>query len=121
VCLHRRLDENPSFYQEMIGLFESDFPAKLAHMKQALGSDDLPNLTQVAHALKGAAVNLEARRIGRTAQYIEQAAADRDYEKINNLLDELSLEFERFTTEAGRNLAEAATLDSRSHNMMLNR
>ncbi|HDR46616.1 MAG TPA: response regulator, partial [Geoalkalibacter subterraneus] len=120
-CLHSRLDEDSSFYQEMITLFESDFPAKLAHMKQALGSDNLRNLIQIAHALKGAAANLEARRIGRIARYIEQSAADRDHGKIKNLLNELSLEFERFTTEAGRSLAEAATLDSSPYNMIPNR
>ncbi len=110
--LHSRLDEDLSFYREMIALFERDFVAKFAAMQEALSGKDLSSLGQIAHALKGASANLEAGRIRRTAHRIEQAVAIRDDKRIKNLLNELSLEFERFIAAARRSLAESALLDA---------
>ncbi len=112
--LHNRLNEDLSFYQEMITLFERDFPAKFAGIQEALSGEDLSNVGHIAHALKGAAANLEAGRIQLTTQRIERAVAERDDKRIKNLLGELSLEFERFIAEARRSMEESAPLDTPS-------
>jgi CheY-like chemotaxis protein len=67
--LHLLSDNNSNFELELLQLFTKDSWAHLALLRQAIEAQDLHQLEQITHHLKGASANVGAKAI--------QAAADR--------------------------------------------
>ena len=62
--------------REVINMFLEDTPEVLTQMLEALTQKNFDAIGRAAHRLKGAAANLEARDLAKTASAIEQAAKD---------------------------------------------
>ncbi|GIU67640.1 hypothetical protein PsB1_1794 [Candidatus Phycosocius spiralis] len=66
---HRR-----DFVLRVVGLFNTQAPAALADLQQALDGDDLDSMAKTAHSLKSMSLNIGARVVAKLAGSIEAAA-----------------------------------------------
>jgi len=69
-------DEQLTMTREVIGLFLSDTPPRLAAMAVALQARDPQALAQAAHALKGGASNIGAKAMQQHADALEAASKE---------------------------------------------
>ena len=91
----RVLGKGVKFVQDMIDLFLSYAPAKLADARAALQSGDLRAVATAVHPLKSGAGNIGARVVQDLAGQIEQLAADEKSDTLPALLQELDLALAR--------------------------
>jgi len=78
--------DEPDFLDELIGMFLEDAAAHLLTIHTAVVTEQWETLRNTAHALKGSAANLGARRLAAVCLRLEQAAGDPA--QVTGLLDE---------------------------------
>lgn len=83
---------------ELFSIFLADVPTRLAAIDAALTDEDWPNVSTAAHALRGAALNLSADRVGAAAKALELAADARNTGDLAALAAALRHEVSRLTT-----------------------
>ena len=81
--LLRRAGGDWSLAREVINMFLEDTPEVLAQMLEALTQRNLDAVARAAHRLKGAAANLEACELAKTAFELEQAANEGKVSEID--------------------------------------
>ncbi|MEK7794932.1 MAG: response regulator, partial [Candidatus Hydrogenedentota bacterium] len=97
-----RLDGDEALYGELVVEFLSSLPSDIEDLKQS--GDDLAKFARLAHALKGSAGNMGAKRLSSLASNMESAAKEGDAIKTNELLCRIGDEVERL-----REALQAAT------------
>ena len=83
------------FLGEVIDLFCTDTPARLAGLREALAGGDLEKIEQLAHSLKGSSSNVGAVQIEALARQIEERAARGSAGGVSELLDVADGEYQR--------------------------
>ncbi len=86
-------DDGGAFLNELLDIFLSDTPLRLAEIKESLARGDAPTLTRAAHSIKGAAGNFGARRLAAAAYQVEQQGKAANLAGIPTLLPALESEF----------------------------
>ena len=81
--LIERLGGDVDLFKEVIRLFLEDCPQRLAAIKQAVDQENAELIRTTAHALKGAAGTLSARRVFEAAQTLERLGADARLEPVH--------------------------------------
>ena len=71
--------------REVLRLFDLQAGSLLERLKQA----DLPDITTLAHTLKGSALGIGANRVAAAAQGLERAAAGADDRSVRRALRDL--------------------------------
>ena len=66
-------DEERSMTREVIALFASDAPNRMADIRAALAASDSAELSRAAHALKGSASNVGAEALSDACFVLEQS------------------------------------------------
>jgi HPt (histidine-containing phosphotransfer) domain-containing protein len=98
----------PDLLAELVEIFVEDASARLRALREALERSDAESLKQTAHALKGSAANLGARRMAHIAARIEKLTGDSgDLMEVAGLLEELQREFEGVSAELSASLLES--------------
>lgn len=90
---------------ELVQLFVEDYPVHLEHMTAALQQNDFTALRFAAHAIKGAAGSLAAKRAEQLASELEHCAEDnleRAMDGLNRLSDALAHAREKLEALLGR-------------------
>ena len=95
----RRLGKGGKFVRDMIDLFLSYAPARLADARAGLQSRDLHAVARAVHSLKSGAGNMGARTVQDLAGQIEQLATEDKAETLPLLLQELDLALARAQTQ----------------------
>ena len=75
--------------RELIETFYTDCEDRLVEIARRIEQHDAPPLRLTAHALKGAAANMGARRIRELAQELEEMAASGRLDTASGVLAEL--------------------------------
>ena len=75
--------DDPGSLAELLGLFRSDWEARSAGLTAAAAGRDAKALAAMAHALKGSAGNLGARRLAALLARIEAAAKVPDWARVD--------------------------------------
>jgi HPt (histidine-containing phosphotransfer) domain-containing protein len=83
---------------ELIHLFLSDTPGRLAAMRKAAGQGDAREVEEEAHRLKGASANMALEQVRSAAIALEQAARTNAVPEMLRELDRLDRAFERART-----------------------
>lgn len=91
-------DDGGAFLRELIDIFLTDTPQRLAEIRASLAQPDATTLTRASHSIKGAAGNFGARALARVAQQIEAHAKTPDFAAAAGLLGDLENEFARVKT-----------------------
>jgi len=69
---------NPTFIQQLAGLFQANTPGKMGRIREAIAARDAGTIEQVAHTLKTNCAMLGATRMADACARMESAAADAD-------------------------------------------
>lgn len=65
-------DGDDSFLQEVIEIFTTDTPNRIAELRSAHAAGDQTTFTRAAHSIKGSSSNVGARRLGELALSLEK-------------------------------------------------
>lgn len=98
--LHLLSDNNFEFEMELLQLFTQDSLRHLERLKQAIAEDDLQQIEQIAHHIKGASANVGASLMYLAADQIERRAWQKQLDGVDESISQLALSLEqiqRFT------------------------
>jgi HPt (histidine-containing phosphotransfer) domain-containing protein len=95
-----RAGDDVDFFRELIELFLSDVPTRLATLDAAIAAGDAAAAAGAAHSIKGAAANLSAQAVQQKAYQLEHTAREGDLEELPGLTEELRTEIERLESFA---------------------
>jgi signal transduction histidine kinase/CheY-like chemotaxis protein/HPt (histidine-containing phosphotransfer) domain-containing protein len=84
----------PDLVAEVVALFESDARERVAELERAVEARSVAAVRLHAHALKGAASNVGARKVERLARWIERVDPLDDWELTRDLARALAAEIE---------------------------
>jgi HPt (histidine-containing phosphotransfer) domain-containing protein len=91
---YQKLGE-PDFVTELIGIFNNDVSYRLSQMKAGLQAGDARQVSQAAHALKGASGELGAVGLREICARLESSTAQGSIEAAAPMLRELEAEADR--------------------------
>ena len=100
--LIERMDGRAELCDSLIGVFVENVSQRIVKIEQALKDGDAKQVALQGHAIKGAAVNMEAQVIGRVRYEIETAAKAGKLKEARAIADTLEGELERFKTVSSR-------------------
>jgi HPt (histidine-containing phosphotransfer) domain-containing protein len=78
-------DEDPGLLLELVELYLSDAPQRMAEIEQALASGDWKLLERAAHTLKSASANIGALGLSSICKELEAKARTRDPQACGSL------------------------------------
>jgi len=73
-----RVDDDSELVYELVQLFLEDCPQRIKMIQSALENQDVEQLAQAAHTLKGSAGNLCAHNLAEAARHLEMLARNND-------------------------------------------
>ena len=73
----------PDVLADVLRLFQEDMPVRLAALEAAVGGGDLRLVQRTAHAIKGGAGNIGARRLFTACGRLEQSARSGQLEELH--------------------------------------
>jgi two-component system sensor histidine kinase/response regulator len=85
----RRMGNDLSLFQDMVGIFQDDAPRRLSELAGARRRGDWESTERAAHSLKGLIANFGAGRAHEAAAAAEQLAKRREAEEFSQALAEL--------------------------------
>lgn len=91
-------DDGGEFLRELIAIFLSDTPARMAELDQALGQGDYTTATRAAHSVKGSASNFGANQLAAVAKELESQCKAGTCTVSSPLLPSLKGEYARVET-----------------------
>ena len=94
--LLKNLDGDRDCLAELVSLFIGDMSVQVDALRGILGTGEPCDVEAQAHKLKGAASNIRARSISRLFADIEQAAIEKDLDRVPGLLRGFGDAFEKF-------------------------
>jgi PAS domain S-box-containing protein len=104
-------DGDAEFTAELLETFFASATESLAEVQHALAGLDRPQLSRIAHRLKGAAANIHAVTVAQTAARLEQDAKAGSHEELAELSAELRVQVEQvaeFLRQARPDVTRAA-------------
>jgi HPt (histidine-containing phosphotransfer) domain-containing protein len=84
-----------AFFRELVDIFLTDTPKRLADLEQALAAGDLVTAGRAAHSVKGAAGNFGAAALARAALRAESEAKAGRGDAVRAALPAFRAEYER--------------------------
>ena len=88
--------------KEIVPIFLNDSEERFGKLAEAVKAGDAKGIKFYAHALKGAATNVGAKRLSDIAYHLEHVGRAKDVEAAAPLLDELKTELEKVVTFLSR-------------------
>lgn len=85
--------EEQDIVTELITLFLTEVPQRLAAMRKMVADDDLPELERLAHSMKGSCEHMGARRMASACAMLEKQANQRSVEHAHELLSRIEQEY----------------------------
>lgn len=86
--IKRHIILGEEFVRKLFDIFVEDSPARLEEMQKALKQNMFENLRHAAHALKGSAAAIGARRLSEICLKIQKDCDGKTFEKLPELLKE---------------------------------
>lgn len=90
------VDQDKEFLKELMDIFKSDYPQKLAAIYQAIKEQDFKTMNETAHGLKGSAGNLFLSKVYELALQLEKKGKEKNIEGTKEIYQELEEEMEKF-------------------------
>jgi len=89
-------DGDIEFLKELVEIFTSGYPEKLAFIARAIKEKDFKTIGETAHSLKGSSGNLGLTRVYELSSEIERLAKEEKIEDVEKLYGELGKELDGF-------------------------
>lgn len=90
----KELGGDDSFFKEIIELYVEQYPDLLDKIKSALSNGDFVNVSKSAHALKGASLNIGAKKLAEICLQIETNSSSEKSVCLDELLHNLEKYYE---------------------------
>ncbi len=97
-------DDNDEFLREIVGIFLTDTPERIAELETSFAAGDNNTFTRAAHSIKGSSSNVGAAALREVAELLEQQAKTSGVAGTEALVARLKEEFVRVEAEFGRML-----------------
>ena len=81
--------------QEIVDLFVSEGGPRIAAMREALTTQNGPDLRRESHTLKGSGRDLGTTRLSEICQVVEDLGKESNFEGVSDLLEQVEVEFAR--------------------------
>ncbi len=94
-ALQKLTDNDAEFLQELVELFLSDVPLRMANLQTAVAAASATEIKSEAHGLKGSCGNLAAKKMQQQMAEMEKLAANHELTTIPNLMTAAEAEFTR--------------------------
>lgn len=91
-ALLRRCMGNLQLAERVVDRFLNCFDQEFEQLSLALGNEDMPQLSKLAHRLKGSALTVSAERLADLLWQIEQLSNVGEVDSVVERVEELSLE-----------------------------
>jgi two-component system sensor histidine kinase/response regulator len=101
-ALLEAFDNDSSLFQEIAGMFISDYPTMLETIQEAIAEQDGPLLGLTAHALKGIARNFQVDGAADAALHLEALARQEQFIKAREVCRQLTGELTAFENRLKR-------------------
>ena len=98
-----RLGGNEQQFKKFVDMFLDLMPGEIENLKAVLDGDDLEQIRQQAHKIKGSCAVISAYALRDTALGIENAAKEDDLQKAKSLFEKLESEFSDFCATVNEN------------------
>lgn len=85
----KELGDDDSFFREIIDLYVEQYPDLLEKIKLSYSEGDLINISKSAHALKGASLNIGAKKLAEICLKIETISSFENTSSIEELISDL--------------------------------
>jgi len=89
-------DGDMEFLKELIEIFKTDCPEKLAEISMAIKEKNFNTLDETAHSLKGSSGNMGLTHVYELSYKLEKMGKSKNIEGADKTLKELEEELERF-------------------------
>jgi HPt (histidine-containing phosphotransfer) domain-containing protein len=97
-----RVQDDKELLVELLDIFQEDFIGKRQALGEAVKTNDVPKIKEVAHSLKGASGNISAKEMHANFLKIEQSAKSNDLAEISTILQSIDVQFEQIKQFAVR-------------------
>lgn len=94
----------PQVAREVVQIFLSDYPAKLAKLKDAIDQGNFEGLRFTAHDIKSGTLSMGIRPISSICEIIEREGASLGKEKLQTLFHQLETDYWRISKIYGEYL-----------------
>jgi HPt (histidine-containing phosphotransfer) domain-containing protein len=95
-------DDGDEFLREIVAIFVSDTPKRLAELDESLASGDGVKFVRAAHSIKGSSSNLGALALRHAAEILEQHAKQSGLAGVAPMIGAVRTEFTRAEQELAR-------------------
>lgn len=86
-----RVMDDMAFLKELLAMFEDSIPEFLETLHGAIERRDAQTLSQTAHQIKGAALNLSILQVAEKAATLDELGKQADFEKTEAALKSLEI------------------------------
>lgn len=80
-------------FDVLIKTYIKDSSDRIAHLRQALGSDDADSFAKTAHSFKGSSINIGAPKLGELCLQAEKAGKENRLNEASEMVDAIESEF----------------------------
>ena len=88
-----RVQDDWELLMELLDIFSEDYVEKREHLNELIRDNDLEEIRNIAHSIKGAAGNISAKAMHTTCEKIEKLAEANNLAPIKDLLPQLDKQF----------------------------
>ncbi|PQO46432.1 ammonium transporter [Blastopirellula marina] len=92
--LRERCGDDSQLIERVLKKFTAKGRSEIDLLQQYVGSQEIPQIVQVAHALKGMSANVGAQQVSQVAESIELAARQDQVDGYEQMLEELNRKFQ---------------------------
>lgn len=89
-----RVQDDKELLVELLDIFQEDFVIKRQALGEAVNSNDIAKIKEVAHSLKGASGNISAKDMHANFLKMEQAVKNNDMGQLGPILKDVDDQFE---------------------------
>jgi HPt (histidine-containing phosphotransfer) domain-containing protein len=91
-----RIGGDDAFLDELLGLYDKEFLARLEELKKALAKKNFESVREIGHGLKGSSANLSLPGLREAAWALETAGREKNPDAARFGLETLEREYQRF-------------------------
>ena len=100
-----RLDNDYELFNELIGIFDGEYPIWIRNISEAISESNSPQLAHHAHAIKGALANIGALKGSEKALLLELKGKNGEMDGAVEVLKELENAVSAFRAAVNRSLS----------------
>ncbi|MEQ8187976.1 MAG: response regulator [Candidatus Eremiobacterota bacterium] len=104
MVLLKRLAGDKEFLEELIKKSCEFIPEQIEKLRKYNNKNKFSELKILSHSMKGTFANIEARILNKLASQLEKASEEKNTSRVNEIIEELAGEFDKFSLVVERKL-----------------